>query len=55
MKESTSIIIWMVLGATFFSSIRHIVEAIKRRDHEAIGEGIGTLVVSSFFIWLRGF
>lgn len=53
MTDSTAILIWMILGATFFSSIRHIIEAIKRRDHEATGEGIAMMAVSVFFMWLR--
>lgn len=51
--NTTAILIWMILGATLFSSIRHIIEAIKRRDHEATGEGIAMMAVSVFFIWLR--
>jgi hypothetical protein len=53
MTNTTAIIIWMILGATLLSSFRHIIEAIKRRDYEAIGEGIAMMAASSFFIWLR--
>jgi hypothetical protein len=53
MNNTTAILIWMILGATLFSSFRHIIEAIKKRDHEAIGEGVAMMAASAFFIWLR--
>lgn len=53
MKDSTSLFIWLVLVAVLVASLRHIVEAIRKRDPEAIGEGVGTMLFSAIGIILK--
>jgi hypothetical protein len=55
MKSNISTFILVILALAFFVSIRHIFEAWRKRDHEAIGEGVGGLMASSFFFWLNAF
>lgn len=55
MKDSSSTLIFILLVAVLIASVRHIVEAIKKRDHEAIGEGLGTFLFSALGIILRAF
>jgi hypothetical protein len=45
--------IWLVLGAVFVASLRHIGEAWKNRDFRAMGEGIGTMMFSALGIILK--
>lgn len=53
MKDSTGLFIWLVLMAVLVASVRHIAEAIRKRDHEAIGEGLGTMLFSALGIILK--
>jgi hypothetical protein len=52
-ENSISIVMLVVLSTIFIASIRHIGEAYKKRDHEAIGEGIGTMLFSAVGIVLK--
>jgi hypothetical protein len=53
MKESTSIFIWLILVAVFASSISHMIEAWKKRDHQALSEGLGTMLFSGMVILIK--
>ena len=53
MKNETPILIWFILVVVFLSSIRHIFEAWKKRDHQALGEGAGTMLFSGMIILLK--
>lgn len=53
MKDSTSLFIWLILGAVLVASVRHIAEAVRKRDPEAIGEGLGTMLFSALGIILK--
>ena len=55
MKDSSSTLIFILLVAVLIASVRHIAEAIKKRDPEAIGEGLGTMLFSALGIILRVF
>lgn len=55
MKDSSSTLIFILLVAVLIASVRHIAEAIKKRDPEAIGEGLGTMLFSGIGIILRVF
>jgi hypothetical protein len=45
----------VVLLTVFIASLRHIAEAWKRRDFDALGEGAGTMVFSGIGIILKAF
>ena len=45
----------IVLLTVFIASLRHIAEAWKRRDFDALGEGAGTMVFSGIGIILKAF
>lgn len=49
MRYCTPIFIWLIAIAVAFSSIRHIIQAFKKRDFEAMGEGLAMILVNSFF------
>jgi hypothetical protein len=53
MKDSTGLFIWLILGAVLVASVRHIAEAVRKRDPEAIGEGLGTMLFSAAGIILK--
>ena len=53
MKDSTSLFIWLILGSVLVASVRHIIDAIRKRDPEAIGEGLGTMLFSAAGIILK--
>lgn len=55
MKDSTGTFIWLILGSVLVASVRHIAEAIRKRDPEAIGEGLGTMLFSAIGIILKAF
>jgi hypothetical protein len=52
-KDSSSTLIFILLVAVLIASVRHIAEAIKKRDPEAIGEGLGTMLFSGIGIILK--
>jgi hypothetical protein len=54
MKDSGNVFIWLILVSVFVASMRHIYEAFKKRDAEAMGEGVGTMLFSGIGILLRG-
>jgi hypothetical protein len=37
----------------FLTSIGHIIKAIKKKDAEALGEGVGWLLLSSFGLYVK--
>lgn len=45
----------VVLVAVFIASVRHIAEAWKKRDFDALGEGAGTMLFSGIGIILKAF
>lgn len=53
MKDSTSAFIWLILVVILIASLRHIVEAFRKRDPEALGEGIGAMLFSAMGIVLK--
>ena len=55
MNDSTGTFIWLILGSVLVASVRHIAEAIRKRDPEAIGEGLGTMLFSAIGIILKAF
>lgn len=50
-----SFIMIVLLGTILIASFRHIVDAWKKRDYDALGEGVGTMVFSGIGIVLRAF
>lgn len=55
MKDSAGLFIWLILAAVLVASVRHTAEAIRKRDPEAIGEGLGTMLFSAIGIILKAF
>jgi hypothetical protein len=53
MKDSSQFFIGLILVCVFTASLRHIYEAYKKRDAEAMGEGFGTLLFSLLGIILK--
>jgi hypothetical protein len=53
MKDASHFLIYLILVCVFTASIRHIYEAIKKRDPEAVGEGFGTLLFSGLGILIK--
>lgn len=45
----------VVLCTVFAASLRHIAEAWRKRDFDALGEGAGTMVFSGIGIVLKAF
>jgi hypothetical protein len=53
MKDHSQFFIYLILVCVFTASIRHIYEAFKKRDAEAMGEGVGTMLFSGLGILLK--
>jgi hypothetical protein len=55
MKDGTNVFIWLILVAALIGSCKHIVEAIRKRDAEALGEGIGATLFCTIGIVLKAY